>query len=117
MQEPSPELLADIVAALPKAQPFVYPDGLVEVPMSPISDIGAFRTGRWQLDWFLRAVRQGVEWAIEHGAVFDFLAHPSVLYVVDPEFKAIDLICHLVRQAGNRAALVDLGTIAKRAKA
>ena len=38
------------------AQPFVYPDGLVEVPMSPISDIGAFRNGRWRLEWFLKAI-------------------------------------------------------------
>ena len=35
-----------------QAQPFAYPDGLVEIPMSPISDVGAFRTlkgGRWVL--------------------------------------------------------------------
>ena len=86
----------------PMAQPFVYPDGLVEVPMSPISDIGAFRTGRWRLEWFLKAVALGVAWAIEHRAVFDFLGHPSCLYVTDPEFRAIDLICDLVRKAGRR---------------
>ena len=49
-------------------------------------------------------------------AVFDFLAHPSCLYVVDPEFKAIELICDLVSRAGDRAAIVDLGTIARRTK-
>jgi hypothetical protein len=58
-----------------------------------------------------------VEWAIDHRAVFDFLGHPSCLYVVDPEFRTIDLICNLVKQAGNRAAIVDLGTIARRAQA
>ena len=115
MEEPSAEVLDSIVAALPKAQPFAYSDDLIEVPMSPISDIGAFRTGRWRLEWFLRAIRLCVEWTIENRAVFDFLAHPSCLYVVDPEFRAIDLICDLVRKAGPRAALVDLGTIAKRA--
>jgi hypothetical protein len=36
------------------------------------------------------------------------------LYVVDPEFKAVELICQLVSQAGDRAAIVDLGTIARR---
>ena len=36
-----------------QAQPFVYPSGLVEVPMSPISDVGAFRNGRWPLESFL----------------------------------------------------------------
>ena len=96
------------------AQPFAYPDGLVEVPMSPVSDIAAFRGGRWKLEWFLKAIRVGVEWAIEHRAVYDFLAHPSCLYVTDPDFRAVDLICDLTRAAGDRAALVDLGTIARR---
>ena len=52
------EVLRAIVAAQEKAQPFGYPDGLIEVPMSPVSDIGAFRTGRWKLDWFLTAIRR-----------------------------------------------------------
>jgi len=45
--------------------------------------------------------------------VFDFLAHPSVLYPSDPEFKTIELICELVKKAGDRAAIVDLDAIAK----
>jgi hypothetical protein len=98
------------------AQPFGYPRGLVEVPMSPISDIGAFRGGRWRLEWFLRAIRLGVEWAIDHRAVFDFLGHPSCLYVTDPDFQAVDLILDLVRRAGRRAALADLGVIARRGR-
>ncbi len=96
------------------AQPFVYPTGLVEVPMSPISDVGAFRNGRWQLDSFLEAIRRGVAWAIEHGAAFDFLAHPSCLYVTDPKFQTIELICDLVKKAGDRAEIVDLHTLAQR---
>jgi peptidoglycan/xylan/chitin deacetylase (PgdA/CDA1 family) len=115
-KEPSAEVYQSIVDAQELAQPFVYPGGLVEVPMSPISDIGAFRGGRWKLDWFLRAIRLAVEKCIERGAVFDFLAHPSCLYVTDPEFQAIELICELVAKAGDRAALVDLGTIARRAQ-
>ncbi|MBL8811440.1 MAG: polysaccharide deacetylase family protein [Planctomycetaceae bacterium] len=113
MQEPDARTLQGIVDALKLAQPFVYDDGLVEIPMSPISDIGAFRGGRWKLDWFLASLQQCLEWTIENGAVFDFLAHPSCLYVVDPEFRAIDLICETVRASGSRAALCDLGTIAK----
>jgi peptidoglycan/xylan/chitin deacetylase (PgdA/CDA1 family) len=115
-KEPTAEVLASIVKAQAAAQPFVYPKGLVEVPMSPISDIGAFRTGRWQRDWFLKAVRLGVEWAIDNAAVFDFLGHPSCLYVTDPEFRSVDLICELVKKAGKKAALVDLNTIAARAR-
>src|SRR5262249_34000429 len=115
-QEPAAAVYEGIVKAQTAAQPFVYDDGLVEVPMSPISDITAFRSGRWKLPWFLEALEQTARWAIEERAVFDFLAHPSCLYVVDPEFKAIDLLCTLVRKAGKHAALTDLGTIARRAQ-
>jgi len=112
---PPPESAYDEIVALQKqTQPFVYPSGLIEIPMSPVSDIGAFRFGRWRLEYFLTALRKGLTWAIENNAVFDFLCHPSCLYVVDPEFRAVDLICDMVRKAGPRAALVDLGTIAER---
>ena len=109
------QTLAAILAAQPGAQPFLYPSGLVEVPMSPLSDISAFRTGRWQLGSFLEAIRLGLAWAIEHRAAYDFLAHPSCLYVTDPKFEAIELICDLVAQAGDRAEIVDLSTLARRA--
>ena len=85
--------------------------------MNPISDVGAFRNGRWSLDSFLAGVRRGVAWAIEHRATYDFLSHPSCLYVTDPEFRAIEMICDMVRQAGDRAELVDVSTLARRAVA
>jgi peptidoglycan/xylan/chitin deacetylase (PgdA/CDA1 family) len=116
-REPSREVFDRIVKAQADAQPFVYPTGLIDVPMSPISDVGAFRNGRWKLDSFLEAVRVGVEWAIEHRGVFDLLCHPSVMYPSDPEFKTIELVCDLVKKAGERAAIVDLGTIAGRMSA
>ena len=112
--EPGPDVFDDIVPAQQHAQPFAYPSGLVEIPMSPISDIGAFRNGRWKLESFLHAVRLGVDWAIERGAVYDFLAHPACLYVTDPEFRTIDLICERVKQAGDRARIVDLDAVAAR---
>jgi peptidoglycan/xylan/chitin deacetylase (PgdA/CDA1 family) len=115
-KEPGADIFKSILQAQQAAQPFVYPRGLVEIPMNPISDIGAFRNGRWHHKFFLRAVREGVEWAIANRAVFDFLGHPSCLYVTDPEFRTIDMICDLVRKAGDRAALVDLNTIAQRFK-
>ncbi len=113
MEKPSRAVVDSIVNAQADSQPFVYPDGLIEIPMSPISDIGAFRTGRWKLDWFLDAIRESVAWAIEHQAVFDFLAHPSCLHVVDPQFKAVDLIGKLVSDAGQRAEIVTLDAIAQ----
>jgi Polysaccharide deacetylase len=115
-QEPTAEVYDSIVAACKQAQPFQYASGLVEVPMSAPSDINGFRTGRWQLEWFLEAVRRGVHWSIENRACYDFLGHPSCLYVTDPQFRTIDLICDLVRAAGDRAEIVDLNTLALRGK-
>lgn len=115
-KEPSQQVYDSIVAAQAAAQPFVYPTGLVEVPMSPISDIGAFRGGRWKLEWFLKAIRLAVEWTIEHRACFDFLSHPSCLYAMDPKFQAIDLICELVVNAKGKARLADLTALAASAK-
>jgi len=115
-QPPDRQVLSAIVAAQAQAQPFVYPSGLIEVPMSPISDVGAFRNGRWPVGAFLEAIKSGVTWAIEERAVFCFLGHPSCLVVTDPAFRTIELMCDLVRAAGDRAAIADLGTIARRAK-
>jgi peptidoglycan/xylan/chitin deacetylase (PgdA/CDA1 family) len=115
-EEPTAAVYANIVEAQKAAQPFAYPTGLVEVPMSPVSDVNAFRTHYWKLDWFLKAVRLGVEEAIRTGGCYDFLAHPSCLVVEDPTFEAVKLICSLVKDAGDRAALVGLDAIAKRVK-
>ncbi len=112
---PTDAIYDGIVKAQTAAQPFVYPSGLIDVPMSPLSDIVAFRGGKWDLDHFLKGVRLGVEWAIEHGAVYDYLSHPAVLNVKDPEFKTIDMICEIVKSAGNRASIVGLDALAKRA--
>jgi peptidoglycan/xylan/chitin deacetylase (PgdA/CDA1 family) len=113
-EKPTKEVLDSIVRAQAQAQPFVYPGGLVEVPMSPPSDIVAFRTGKWKLDWFLEAIDAALDHVIATGGVFDFLGHPSCLCVVDPDFKAVERICERVRKAGDRAELVDLEAVARR---
>lgn len=110
---PTADLFAGIVKAMEPAQPFVYPSGLLEIPMAPLSDIVAFRNGRWKLEDFLNGIRLNMEWAIAHGAVYDFLSHPAVLSAMDPEFRAIELICDLVKQAGDRAEIVNLDMIAQ----
>ena len=112
--EPNVDVLEGIVKAQAAAQPFVYPTGLVEIPMSPISDIGAFRNGRWNLDQFLRSTRMNLEWVIQHGAVFDFLSHPAVLSAMDPKFKAIDLICETVSNSSEKADFATLDDIFNR---
>lgn len=116
-QEPDEAVYADIVRAQAESQPFVYPSGLIEVPMSPISDVTAFRANGWKLDCFLKATRLAVEHAVNTGGVFDFLAHPSCLVVEDPTFEAVKLICDLVAAAGDCAAIADLGAFAARAAA
>src|SRR5262249_41385929 len=68
-QEPTSDVYQSIVQAQVQSQPFRYPSGLVEVPMSPISDVMAFRTNYWKLDYFLKAIRTAVEWTIESGGV------------------------------------------------
>ncbi len=108
------EVRADIVAQQQASQPFVSPSGLIEIPMSPISDVTAFRAHQWKLDQFLEAIQEAVSWTIEHRATFDFLAHPSCLYVTDPEFRTIDLICDLVNKSPDKAEFADLDHIADR---
>ena len=107
------DVRADIVAKQQASQPFVYPSGLVEIPMSPVSGITAFRAHQWKPDQFLEAIRAAVSWTIEHRAVFDFLAHPSCLDVTDPEFSTIDLICDLVQKSPDKAEFADLDRIAR----
>jgi len=116
MQEPTQEVFQSILQAQKEAQPFLYPNGLVEIPMSPISDVGAFRSKFWKLKYFLKSTRMAVEWAIDTGGVFDFLCHPSCMLVEDPKFETVRMICEIVRQAGDKADIVDLGTIASSVK-
>lgn len=115
-EQPGDAVYADIVKAQTAAQPFTYPSGLIEVPMSPVSDVNAFRTHFWKLEWFLKAVRLAVEEAIRTGGCFNFLAHPSCLVVEDPTFETVKLICGLVKDAGDGAAIVGLDKIAERGK-
>lgn len=97
---------------LKAAQPYKYPEtGLVEIPMSPVSDINAFRNGRWPLPKFLDAIRYALDWTIENRAVFDLLVHPSCIGVVDPQFETMKLICSRVEAAKNQAGLVTLDQI------
>jgi peptidoglycan/xylan/chitin deacetylase (PgdA/CDA1 family) len=110
---PAPAVLEGILAAQAHAQPFVYPSGLVEIPMSPISDVTAFRVGRWPLESFLSALRAAVSWAIDCRAVFCFLAHPSCLVATDPEFRAIETLIAMVRESSGRASFADLDSVAR----
>lgn len=107
---------AYLPAALRASQPYRYPEtGLIEIPMSPVSDINAFRRAKWSLQRYQDAVRYAVEWTIDNGAVYDLLCHPSCLGVVDPQFRVVDMVCDLVAKSRGRAAIVGLDELAKRA--
>lgn len=110
---PQPGEIEAIAAMQEAAQPFTYPSGLIEIPMSPPSDVTLMRTGRWKLADFRRGVEAGLDWCIEHGKVWDFLSHPSALGVADPNFEIVDLIIERVKRAGKRARLVRLDEVAK----
>jgi peptidoglycan/xylan/chitin deacetylase (PgdA/CDA1 family) len=115
-QEPAKEVYESILKAQEESQPFTYPSGLIEIPMCPVSDLIAFRTGRWKLPHFLKAIRAVVTQAIEQRAVFVFLGHPSCLSVVDPHFETVELMCDLANQSPSTAQITDLETIAKGVK-
>jgi peptidoglycan/xylan/chitin deacetylase (PgdA/CDA1 family) len=102
----------EAIVAQQVVQPFIYPTGLVEVPMSPPSDVTTMRTGRWSLEHFRTGVLSSLSWCIEHGKGWDFLSHPSALGVVDPDFEIIDLILDTVGAAGSRARIATLDVVA-----
>jgi peptidoglycan/xylan/chitin deacetylase (PgdA/CDA1 family) len=110
-EPPTDEVFANILRAHAESQPFRYKSGLVEIPMSPISDDHAFRDLFWSRKQFLKAIRLIVEWTIENRAVFDFICHPSIMVVEDPQHEAIKLICDLVRNSGGLAEIVGLDQI------
>jgi hypothetical protein len=110
---PQPGEFDSILEQQQPAQPFKYPSGLLELPMSPPSDVVTMRTGRWKLADFRKAVELSLNWCIGNGKVWDFLSHPSALGVADPKFEIIDLIIETVKRAGPRAQLVGLDTIAR----
>ena len=82
------------------------------MPMCPISDLIAFRTARWKLDYFLKAVKVTVQQAIERRLAYVLLAHPSCLSTHDPGFRTMDLLCDLVTASRGRAKIADLGAVA-----
>ncbi len=111
-EEPTPALYAKITEAWTQTRPYAYPSGLIEVPMSPISDVHAFRSLFWRRDWFLKAIELAVDRAIAERATFDLLTHPSCLVVEDPHFETFKLICDLVDRAKGRAEIVGLDALA-----
>ena len=110
---PQPGELEAITAQQEASQPFIYPSGLIELPMNPPSDVTTLRTGRWKLADFRKGVESSLDWCIERGKVWDFLSHPSAIGVADPNFEIIDLIIDRVKRSGSRARLVSLDTVAQ----
>ena len=91
-QRPGEDVFASILKAQQEAQPFRYDSGLIEIPMSPISDVTAFRAQSWTLSEFTKAIASGIRWAREHHKAFTLLAHPSCLVVEDPKFSLASFV-------------------------
>ncbi len=113
-QPPGEDVYRSILNAQQAAQPYRYPTGLVEIPMSPMSDVTGFRSKYWKREYFLKAVGQILDQCFERREVFDFIAHPSCLVVEDPDFEIIRLICERVRDSDGRAEFGTLDQIAAR---
>jgi peptidoglycan/xylan/chitin deacetylase (PgdA/CDA1 family) len=111
-RRPDAAVFDAIVKAQALAEPEIYPSGLIELPISPVTDIHALRAARWEIADFREAVVRCVEHAIATGGSYRFTAHPSCLTVVDPDCTVIDAICQAVRRAGDRAAIVGLDAVA-----
>jgi peptidoglycan/xylan/chitin deacetylase (PgdA/CDA1 family) len=90
-QRPGDDVFASILKAQAEAQPFRYESGLIEIPMSPISDVTAFRSQKWTLSEFTKAITGAIQWAREHQKAVTLLAHPSCLVVEDPQFSLASL--------------------------
>ncbi len=107
-----------VTEAQKSSQPFVYPTGLIEIPMSPIGDVAAFRrpSQKWRIGDFLKMLEKNLRGTIEHQTVFDLLTHPSIMCVEDPQFRAYDLVCDMVNASSGKAAVVGLDVIARRTK-
>ena len=116
--QPTEDDFQRVADAQRESQPFVYPSGLIEIPMSPLGDVAAFRRKeeKWSLSDFLAMIERAVSRVIEERAVFDLLGHPSIMQVEDPQFRTYELIGRLVKQAGDRARIVGLETIARRVR-
>jgi peptidoglycan/xylan/chitin deacetylase (PgdA/CDA1 family) len=117
-ENPGEEDFRAVSEAQKDSQPFVYPTGVMEIPMSPISDVAAFRhkDKKWKIGDFLKMLERSVQWAIDHRAAFDLLTHPSIMYVEDPQFRAYELVCDMVNASSGKASVVGLDAIARRTK-
>lgn len=116
LERASEDIFASAVASQEKTQPYIYPSGLVEIPKSALSDIAAFRTGRWGLGDFIEVTRRCAQWAIEHGQVYSFTVHSSVQVVVDPQFKVFEMLLDLVKRADGRVEFATFDQIADRVR-
>ncbi len=100
-----------IIQSQASAQPFRYKTGLVEIPMSPISDVNAFRSNFWRLEEFKKAVKLSLKSVISKRQVYDFLCHPSCMLIEDPGHDTLKTIIETVHAEPTIAEIVTLEQI------
>lgn len=103
----------DIIQSQQAAQPFKYKSGLVEIPMSPISDVNAFRSNFWKLDEFIRAITLSIKSVIDKRQTYDFLCHPSCMLVEDPGHQTLRAIIDTTKANADIAEIATLDQIAQ----
>lgn len=94
-------------------QPYRYQDGLIELPLAGITDVVAWRSYGPDLGEWIEMLRQGVDYAHEHGLIFMLTTHPAVLAAIDPECQTVDAVLSHALQKDGGVWLPDLEEIAE----
>lgn len=97
-------------------QPYRYNNGLVELPLSGITDVVAWRGYGANLGDWLQMISAGVDYAHEHGILFTLTTHPAVLAAIDPFCQTVDVILQRAMSKGCDVWLPDMEEIANHYK-
>lgn len=95
-------------------QPYYYPSGLLEIPLSGITDVVAWRGYGPDLGEWLEMLVSGVDYAHEHGLIFMLTTHPAVLAAIDPECQTVDVVLRHALEKEGGVWLPDMEEIAER---
>ncbi|MFC5653252.1 polysaccharide deacetylase family protein [Paenibacillus solisilvae] len=93
-------------------QPYQYECGLLELPLAGITDVVAWRGYGTDLGDWLRMLSAGVDYAHEHGLIFNLTTHPAVLASIDPFGQTIDVIMRRAMEKEGGVWLPDLEEVA-----
>lgn len=93
-------------------QPYRYDSGLLELPLAGLTDVVAWRGYGTDLGDWLRMLTAGVDYAHEHGLVFNLTTHPAVLASIDPFCQTVGVILRRALEKEGGVWLPDLEEVA-----